>query len=207
MKLTRNLLYLSILVITYVLINSVLAAGDPAMGQQKSGLCQGCHGPDGNSLGPSWPSLAGQHSNFISKQIKDFKSGNRQDPTMNAMVMDLSDKDIADIAAYFAKQKLNPAAGEQDGTILSTGKKIYKGGNTYNQVPACAGCHGPNGIGNGPANYPRIAGQQKDYLIKSLNDFKTGARTNDPNSMMRNIAAKLTAKEIAAVASYVASLK
>ena len=201
-----NLLHLTILVITYTLINSAFAA-DPAIGQQKSGLCQGCHGPDGNSLGPSWPSLAGQHSNYIAKQIKDFKAGKRQDPTMSAMVMDLSDEDIADIAAYFSTQKLKPVVGEPDNGILLTGKKIYKGGNTYNQVPACAGCHSPTGGGNGPANYPRISSQQKDYLIKTLGDFKSGARANDPNSIMRNIAAKMTTKEINAVATYLASLK
>ena len=177
------------------------------MGQQKSGLCQGCHGPDGNSLGPDWPNLAAQHSSYLEKQIKDFKQGKRVDPTMSNMVLDLSDEDIADIAAYFSSQKLNPSANSNaDASALSTGRKIYKGGNTYNQVPACAGCHGPNGVGNSPANFPRIAGQQKSYLIKALKDFQSGNRTNDPNNMMQDIAAKLTAKEIEAVATYVSTL-
>lgn len=127
---------------------------------------------------------------------------------MSAMVMDLSEEDISDIAAYFSSQKLSAnSTTEQDAAALFTGKKIYKGGNTYNQVPACSGCHGPNGVGNRPALYPRIAGQKKAYLVKALNDFKSGARSNDPNSIMRNIAAKLTQKEINAVATYVSTLK
>ena len=177
-------------------------------GQEKSIICQGCHGPDGNSLGPEWPNLASQHPGYIQKQVHNFQEGKRQDPTMSSMVIGLSKEDVADIAAYFSTQQLQPPTAEQKqaGSDIPLGKKIYKGGNTFNGVPACAGCHGPNGVGNGPAVFPRIAGQKIDYLIKTLNDFKAGNRANDPNEIMRNIASKLSDREIKAVASYVSSL-
>jgi len=184
-------------------------AADATAGQEKSIVCQGCHGPDGNSLGPTWPNLAAQHAGYIEKQVIHFQDGKRQDPTMSSMVYGLSKQDIADIAAYFSSQALQTTASEtaDAGVDLVLGKKIYKGGNTYNGVPACAGCHGPNGVGNAPALFPRIAGQKIDYLVKALNDFRSGARANDPNEIMRNIAAKLSDREITAVANYVANLE
>jgi len=182
-------------------------AGNAQSGQEKSALCQGCHGPDGNSLGPEWPNLAGQHAGYIEKQISNFQAGNRQDPTMSSMVIGLSKEDISDIAAYFSSQTLQPASTDAKAAIdIALGKKIYKGGNTYNGVPACAGCHGPNGVGNAPAVFPRISGQKIEYLVKTLNDFRTGSRANDPNEIMRNIATKLSDREIKAVAAYVSSL-
>ena len=182
-------------------------AGDPKAGQEKSSMCQGCHGPDGNSLGPNWPNLAAQHASYIKKQVMNFQNGDRKDPTMSSMVVGLSKEDIADIAAYFSSQSLQAASEEsaKANTDVALGKKIYKGGNTYNGVPACAGCHGPNGVGNAPAVFPRIAGQKIEYLVKALNDFRAGNRANDPNEIMRNIAAKLSDREINAVAAYVSS--
>lgn len=184
-------------------------AGDPQAGQEKSALCQGCHGPDGNSLSPEWPNLASQHADYIEKQVKNFQDGVRKDPTMSSMVIGLSQEDVADIAAYFSAQSLESVATEKAkaDSDIALGKKIYKGGNTYNGVPACAGCHGPNGVGNAPAVFPRVAGQKIDYLIKTLNDFRAGNRANDPNEIMRNIAAKLSDREIKAVAAYVSSLQ
>lgn len=108
---------------------------------------------------------------------------------MSSMVIGLSKEDIADIAAYFSAQSLQATEADPKTTSdIALGKKIYKGGNTYNGVPACAGCHGPNGVGNAPAVFPRIAGQKIDYLVKTLNDFRAGNRANDPNEIMRNIA-------------------
>ena len=188
---------------------SSVFAGDPKAGQEKSALCQGCHGPDGNSLAPEWPNLASQHADYIEKQVKNFQDGDRQDPTMSSMVIGLSQEDITDIAAYFSSQSLQsvPTEKPKANSDIALGKKIYKGGNTYNGVPACAGCHGPNGVGNAPAVFPRVAGQKIDYLIKTLNDFRAGNRANDPNEIMRNIAAKLSDREIKAVAAYVSSLQ
>ena len=192
----------------FLLVNQWAAAGDPQKGQEKSAVCQGCHGPDGNSLGPDWPNLASQNASYIQKQATDFQDGKRQDPTMSSMVIGLSKEDIADIAAYFSSQNLQPTTAEesQANSDAALGKKIYKGGNTYNDVPACAGCHGPNGVGNGPAVFPRIAGQKNTYLVKALNDFKSGVRSNDPNEIMRNIATKLSDREIKAVAAYASSM-
>ena len=191
--LTCLLAFISISANTY-------ASGDPAAGQQKSELCQGCHGMDGNSFNPEWPDLAGQNSKYLARQIRDFQSGARVDPTMSGMVAGLEAADIADIAAWFSQQKPVPEEGEGN----ATGSKLYRGGNRYSQVPACAGCHGPNGVGNGPGAIPLLAGQKADYTAKTLRDYKSGARTNDVNSIMQNIAAKMTDKEIEAVAAHIA---
>lgn len=125
---------------------------------------------------------------------------------MNAMAAGLTDEDIRDIAGYFAGQVIQPQKEDINSDILKTGRKIYKGGNAYSGVPACAGCHGPNGTGNSLAIFPRIAGQRQTYLVKTLNDFKTGVRNNDVNEIMRNIASRLTENEIIAVSAYVATL-
>jgi len=181
--------------------------GDPVIGKEKSQVCQGCHGADGNSYGPEWPNLASQHSSYLTKQIRNFKDGVRKNETMNSMAAGLSEEDIKDIAAYFTTQVVVQQEVEADSELIKTGRKIYKGGNRYSGVPACAGCHGPNAVGNGPAAFPYLAGQKPTYLIKTLKDFKSGARANDPNEIMRNIAAKLTDSEIKAVATYVAKLQ
>jgi cytochrome c553 len=190
------------------LTSSWVFAGNPQAGQEKSALCQGCHGPDGNSLSPEWPNLASQHAGYIQKQVKNFQEGARKDPTMSSMVIGLSKEDIDDIAAYFSSQSLQSTPKEESkaDSDIALGKKIYKGGNTYNGVPACAGCHGPNGVGNAPAVFPRVAGQRLDYLVKTLNDFQSGTRANDPNEIMRNIATKLSEREIKAVSAYITSM-
>jgi len=176
--------------------------GDIGEGQIKSAVCQGCHGPDGNSFSPDWPSLASQNANYLSRQIRDFQSGARQDPTMQSMVSELVEQDIADIAAYFEAQTM-----EADATSNSAvGKRLYMGGNRYTHLPACAGCHGPNGTGNGPGAIPRLAGQKTGYVIKAMRDFRTGARSNDRNQIMQDIAAKMTEKEIEAVAQFLVGM-
>lgn len=172
--------------------------GSASEGQAKSATCQGCHGTDGNSYSPNWPNLASQNANYLFKQIHDFQSGARKDPTMSSMVTGLVEKDIADIAAYFASQKVKADAASQS----AAGKKIYRGGNRYTKVPACASCHGPNGAGNGPGAIPRLAGQKPEYTAKALRDFKSGARSNDRNQIMRDIAAKMSEAEIDAVAQF-----
>ncbi len=207
MNIIRTRYFFAITACAWLLCAPWVMAGNPEAGQEKSALCQGCHGPDGNSLGPDWPNLASQHASYIQKQVTNFQEGKRQDPTMSSMVVGLSKEDIADIAAYFSTQSLQPTASDpKANSDVALGKKIYKGGNTYNGVPACASCHGPNGVGNAPAVFPRIAGQKIDYLVKALNDFRTGTRANDPNEIMRNIAAKLSDREVKAVAAYVSSL-
>jgi cytochrome c553 len=176
--------------------------GNITAGQTKSATCQGCHGPDGNSFSPDWPNLARQNTHFLAKQIHDFQSGARKDPTMSSMVLGLGEQDIRDIAAYFSAQTVNADPASQS----SAGKKLYAGGNSYSHVPACAGCHGPNGVGNGPGGIPRLAGQKPGYVAKALRDFKTGVRSNDRNQIMRDIAAKMTEKEIDAMALFLAGM-
>lgn len=180
----------------------VYAAGNAAAGQEKSAVCQGCHGPDGNSFSPEWPNLASQNVAYLSKQIRDFQSGSRKDETMSSMVIGLSQEDIIDIATYFSQQVVQGDASAKS----AAGKKLYEGGNRYNRIPACASCHGPNGVGNGPGAIPHLAGQKTGYTTKQLKDFRSGTRENDRNEMMQSIAAKMSDKEIEAVATYIAGM-
>ena len=178
------------------------ASGDPTAGQTKSAACQGCHGTDGNSYSPDWPNLANQNVKYLVKQIADFQSGARKDPTMNSMVTNLSKSDIADISSFFSAQKLKL----DPNTDARAGEKIYVGGNRYNKLPACAACHGPNAAGNGPGAIPLLLGQKAGYTTKTLRDFRSKTRTNDFNNIMQDVAAKMTDKEIEAVAAYLASM-
>ena len=121
------------------------------------------------------------------------------------MVANLSDADMKGLAAYYAGQKLKPAAAA-DKDLAALGQKLWRGGNAASGVPACAGCHGPTGAGM-PAQYPRLAGQFAEYIAAQLKAFKEGARANDPNGMMRGVAARMTDREIRAVAEYAAGLR
>lgn len=185
---------------------SAQAAGTVEAGQAKSATCMACHGMDGNSANPEWPSLAGQHSSYIVKQLKHFKSGERQNPLMAPMAMILSDQDMEDLAAYFASQTLRPT-GETNPSTLEIGQRIYRAGVASKGVPACAGCHGPSGRGIPGAAFPQIGGQHAVYAAAQLRAYKSGARATDPNSMMRTIAGKLTDAEIDAVASYLQGMR
>lgn len=181
------------------------AAGDAGAGQTKSATCAGCHMADGNSVNPLWPKLAGQHPGYLQKQIMDFKDGARKDPTMSAMAAPLSEQDAQDLAAWFASQKQTPGAA--DPAQVSLGQRIYRGGNSETGVAACTACHGPTGAGNPTANFPRISGQHAQYVEKALKDFRSGDRANDLGKMMQGVAARMTDKEIAAVAQFVQGLK
>jgi len=173
---------------------------DAAAGKQKAAVCGACHGPDGNSANPEWPSLAGLGERYIAAQLTAFKKGERNDPLMSPQAQPLSEQDIRDLAAYFATQTMKP--GEADESLVKAGEQIYLGGIPAKGVPACAACHGPAGAGNAPSAYPRIGGQQAVYLAKQLQAYRAGTRTTDPNRMMRDIAGKLSDEEIKAVASY-----
>lgn len=179
--------------------------GNAEAGKEKSAVCAACHGPDGNSLAPLWPKLAGQHENYLVQQAQAFKVGTRSEPTMSPMAAPLSDQDIADLAAYFATQTRQPGtAGEQ---AMPVGQKIYRGGNKATGLPACIGCHGPTGTGNPAANYPSINGQQVDYVKKQLGDYKSGVRGKEGKGIiMREIAAKMTPEDMQAVTDYMAGL-
>ena len=180
------------------------AAGDAAAGKTKAVTCVACHGPDGNSMNPIWPKLAGQHPRYIKKQLQQFKSGARQDPLMASLAQPLSDQDMDDLAAYFSSQ--TQQGGEAAADAVALGERLYRGGVPAKGLAACMACHGPQGLGVGSAQFPRIGGQHAAYVEKTLKDFRAKARTNDMNEMMRGVAAQMTDAEIAAVAQYVQGL-
>ncbi len=181
------------------------AAGDAAAGQAKAAPCGACHGMDGNAAANAlWPKLAGQHPDYIAKQIMDFKSGARVDPLMAPQANLLAtDQDVADVAAFFASQTQTGGTAKED--MVALGQRLYRGGND-NGVAACQACHGPAGMGAPGAKFPRISGQHADYIAKQLNAFRDGSRANDPNNMMGMVAARMTDAEIAAVSQYVQGL-
>ncbi len=185
---------------------SVHAAGNAEAGQAKSATCMACHGMDGNSANPEWPSLAGQHSSYVLKQLKHFKAGERQNVLMSPMAMILADQDMEDLAAYFAAQTPRPT-GETEPSKLERGQSIYRAGIASKGVPSCAGCHGPSGRGIPGAAFPMIGGQHAVYAAIQLRGYKAGTRATDPNSMMRTIASRLTDEEIDAVASYLQGMR
>ena len=185
--------------------SSALAAGSKEAGQAKAATCSACHGMDGNSLNPEWPNLAGQGEAYIVRQLQAFKAGQRQNVLMSPMAAILSDEDMADLAAYFSSQTVR--GGEADPSKFKMGQRVYRSGKVNEQVMACAGCHGPDGRGNAPAGWPSVHGQHSTYVAAQLRAYKSGARTTDPNQMMRTVAASLSEDEIDAVASFIQGLR
>jgi len=184
--------------------SQVFAAGDPQQGEAKSKPCVACHAADGNSANPTWPKIAGQHANYLAKQLSDFKSGERKNDLMAGMVAGLSGQDMQDLAAYYARQELK--IGESRGGNLDLGERIYRSGNAESGVAACAACHGPRGLGNPPAGFPRVSGQHAPYTVSTLKAFAKGERANDRAAMMRGLASRMTEQEMQAVADYLAGL-
>jgi len=187
------------------------AAQNAARGQRIAGqVCAACHAADGNSVAPTNPKIAGQFAEYLQKQLGDFKAQQnkkpaRDNPIMTPMASNLSDDDIQSVAAYYAGQKLRPASAA-DKDLAALGQKIWRGGIAASNVPACGGCHGPAGAGI-PVQYPRLAGQFAEYVAAQLKGFRDGARSNDPNGIMRGVAARMTEREIQAVAQYAAGLR
>jgi len=185
-------------------VGTAHAAGDAEAGKAKSAACAACHGPDGNSLAPNFPKIAGQHADYTAKQLAEFKAGDRTDATMNAMAAPLSEQDMADLAAFYASQKATIGTAAEDKVAL--GETLYRAGNSTSGVSACAACHGPTGTGNPMAKFPSLNGQHADYTALQLKNFRSGTRANDAGSMMRSIAKKMTDAEIEAVAQYIQGL-
>jgi cytochrome c553 len=187
------------------------AAQDAAKAQGIANqVCASCHAADGNGTASANPKIAGQFAEYLHKQLVDFKPQQgkkpaRESPIMMGMVANLSEADMKGLAAYYAGQKLKPAAAA-DKNLAALGQKIWRGGNAANGVPACAGCHGPAGAGM-PSQYPRLAGQYAEYIASQLKAFKEGVRANDPNGMMRGVAARMSEREIRAVSEYAAGLR
>lgn len=195
----------SVSILLAMAVGGAQAAGDAEAGKTKSATCLACHGVDGNSANAVWPKLAGQHPSYIKKQLREFKGGVRKNDLMSPMAMPLSEQDMDDLAAYFSSQAQTPGSAAADQVEL--GETLYRGGNAATDVAACMACHGPSGMGNPAADFPRISGQHAAYLEKMLKDFRSGERSNDNAKMMRNVVARMTDKEIAAVAQYVQGLR
>jgi cytochrome c553 len=166
-------------------------------------ICVACHGADGNSPVPMFPKLAGQHADYAFKQLQEFAGARRQSAIMKPIVDGLSALDMADTAVFFASQQPTPGQVD-DPSMLETGRRVFDQGNPDQGVPACAGCHGQNGVGN--ARYPRLAGQHTAYVLDQMAQFADGRRTNDKR-LMQTIASRLGETETRAVAEYIASLE
>jgi len=185
--------------------------GDAARGQAvASTVCVACHGPDGNSPVATNPKLAGQHPEYLLKQMKNFKAADGKPPErtsaiMNGMIAAYDEGQMRDLATYFSTQTQKGEAAKNRETI-ELGQKLYRGGDQAKGLPACAACHGPTGSGI-PAQFPRIGGQFAEYTEAQLKGFREGTRANDPSKMMRMVAIKMTDAEIRAVADYVAGLR
>ena len=183
----------------------VSAAGDPQEGERKAVVCGACHGAIGVSTNPIWPNLAGQHAGYLIKQLKDYKEGRtRNVPVMAPMVSGLSIQDMEDLAAFYAAEPL--PKGVTPKHFLKRGELIYRGGDFDKKITACIACHGPQGTGNAEAGFPILSGQQAEYTIQQLQQFKEKKRSNDLNSIMQDISARMDADDIKAVAHYVAGL-
>ncbi len=224
----KLLLTASLAVAFSCISNPLYARGDAEAGKTHAAACANCHGQDGNSMVGSFPKLAQQHSSYLIQQLNAFKSGARKNPIMSSIAMSLDEQSIMDLAAYYAEQKIsaNPeptlpnnddddepsASGETVKAktmpeLLAQGADLYRNGDLTREVSACIACHGPSGDGNLPAAFPLIKSQQPDYLIKTLNDFKAGVRTSNPDNMMRMIAQKMSEDEIKAVSYRISTMK
>jgi len=180
------------------------AQPDLAKGEASYGaVCAACHGADGNSGTPTFPKLAQQHPQYLVKQLQEFKSGKRANAIMMGFASALSEDDMRNISFWLASKAAKPGFAK-DKEAVALGERIYRGGIADRQVPACAGCHSPNGAGI-PAQYPRIGGQHAEYAASQLTALRDGVRKN--SLQMNQIAAKLNDREIKALADYVAGLR
>jgi cytochrome c553 len=179
------------------------AKPDLAKGQATAAVCSACHTADGSRGTPANPILAGQHPEYLVKQLEQFKKGERKNAIMQGMAATLSADDMRNVAAFYAGKQAKPGFAKQK-ALVETGEKIYRGGIAAKNVPACAACHGPAGAGI-PAQYPRLGGQHADYTEAQLTTFRSGARAN--NAQMMAIAARLSDTEIKAVSDYIAGLR
>jgi cytochrome c553 len=211
----------SLFVAVLALSSAAYAADEPAAGPAKADAAKGealyangdatrnitacvsCHGAAGASTISANPKLGGQHAAYIHKQLTDFQGADRNNPIMSPLTKLLTDDEMKNIAAYLDAQPVKSGAAKNKDT-LELGKQIYRGGIAEKSVPACAGCHSPNGAGI-PAQFPRIGGQHQDYTVAELTSFRSGARKNGP--MMATIAKRMSDDEIKAVADYIAGLK
>ncbi|MEC9374898.1 MAG: c-type cytochrome [Pseudomonadota bacterium] len=205
-KILNTLLFLSHILLFSSILPAFALEGNASDGKVKSTTCMACHGPTGNSVVPMWPSIAGQHANYLEEALLSYKDGSREDPVMSPQTLNLSDQDIADLATYYEGQTITLHSADKE--LVSSGERIYRGGNKENNTSACIACHGPKGRGNKPARYPSLTGQFAVYTAQQLEKYKNGVRKTDGDKkIMRMIASTLTDQEIKAVASYIQGLR
>tara|TARA_B100001123_G_scaffold223284_1_gene251375 strand:- start:1366 stop:1962 length:597 start_codon:yes stop_codon:yes gene_type:complete len=182
-----------------------LGLGNVQSGKDKSESCIACHGEDGNSLVGLWPSLAGQNFKYLKKQLELIQSGERALPEMNGQLDGYTEKDLEDMAAYYAS--LTNKIGRASKELVDKGYVLYYAGSMEKGIPACTACHSPRGRGNSPAGYPLLSGQKTEYIAKTLKDYRSGERQySDQSDIMVSIAYKLDDKEIEALASFINGL-
>ena len=186
--------------------NLATAQGDAEAGAGKITVCLACHGQDGNAaLLPNVPKLGGQNEKYLLKQMQEIKNGVRAAPLMTGMLNVLNDQDMEDVAAYFASQQA--PQGATDPELVAMGEAIYRAGKAEIGVAACTACHSPNGQGLESAGYPALSGQDTAYTEMQLKAFRDATRQNDNAEVMRTVTARLSDREISALASYVSGLR
>ncbi|NOG32577.1 c-type cytochrome [Halomonas sp. CH40] len=179
---------------------------DPNAGREMAASCAACHGQQGISMVGAFPNQAGQQMSYLAKQIMDIRDGRREVAQMAGQVDDFSDQDAWDVAAYFANMDPNVGQAVDDAELLERGENLYRAGDIGKGIPACTACHSPTGQGLGTAVYPALSGQHAEYTVSTLQDFAAGIRHNDPNAIMRDIASKMSDRDMEAVANYVLGL-
>ncbi|WP_396588118.1 c-type cytochrome [Bermanella sp. R86510] len=179
-------------------------AGDAAEGKKIAGVCAACHGQDGNSAADMYPKIAGLGEKYLLKQLKQFKSGERENAIMMGQVANLSEEQMADLAAFYNSQARTVGYAAEDKVEL--GQKVYRAGNTATGVPACMACHAMDGSGMDSAGFPALGGQHAAYIKAQLVQFQEGKRANDNAEVMRDIAGRMSNKEIDAVSAYIQGL-
>ncbi len=189
-----------------VLCSSPLLAADKAelarAEEIVGGRCFLCHGLEGESASPIYPRLAGQHWEYIAKQLGEFKSGKRKSDTMKPQAEDLTPAEMKALGAFFEAKKAS-ARPVRDAELVAVGKYVFNRGNQFSGLPACASCHGAKGLGT--PQLPRLAGQHPRYTEDQLKQFNSRERNND-NAVMHTVASKLSELERNAVAEYIATL-
>ena len=184
-----------------------LVDGSSEAGKTKAIRCGACHGPDGNSVNPQWPSIAGQHAPYIVRQLQAFQNGERTNILMSSQTIGMTEQDMKDVAVFFAAQ---PAAAKSvaDPALVEKGEALYRGGDKESGAAACLTCHGPTGRGNPSARYPLLRGQHATYVAATLREYATETRKSDGTTrIMRDIAKRLSEDDIVAVAAYVQGLR
>ncbi len=206
----------SLITLIALTLSGTTSAADIEAGKAKSAICSACHGLNGignpafpDPMNPgktkAVPALAGQNSGYMIKQLQDFKSGARKDPLMTGQAMGLSDDDMVNLGAYYAT--VSGGEGSQaDAALVAQGKALYLGGDMARGVSACMACHGPEAMGNDLARWPALSGQLNGYTQAQIHSFRSGARDNDPNGMMRDVATRLTDGDIDALTAYLGSI-